>query len=95
MLELDTYPKRIFKELMLSPEEARDEAVKILRSVHYNEELLKAEYLVPLEEITHFNWEMIADINKREKEVRDFAALFEDGLAEAYNADRLGMLLNP
>lgn len=92
MLELDNYPKSVFEKLNLTPEEARDNAIRVLESVRFNRDKL-ADYMKDVNELDSYEWEIIADIARREDVVRSFAAQFPDGLAQAYHASLLEMYL--
>ena len=94
MLKLDNYPKSVFEEMNVTPEQARDKAIEILESVRFNREALAA-YMKPIEEIDVVTMDLIADVISREDEVRDFASEFEDGLSHIGHAMSLEMYLNP
>ena len=92
MLELDNYAKRVFEKFGLSPEQARDKAIEILESVRFNRDKL-ADYMKGVNEISGYQYEIIAGVIERQDDVRRFASQFNDGLSQAYHASLLEMYL--
>lgn len=83
MLELDNYPKYIFEKLGITPEQARDHAIEVLESINIEKEYLDS-FMRPIEEIQSTTWELIADFNAREDEVRSLAASCEEAGEKIY-----------
>ena len=94
MLKLDNYPKSVFEEMNVTPEQARDKAIEILESVRFNREALAA-YMKPIEEIDVVRMDLIADVISREDEVRDFASQYNNDLSHIGHAGALEWYLNP
>lgn len=98
MLEMDKYQKEFFDKLGLTPEQARDKAIEILESVRFNREEL-AKFMQPISKNIVRTGDVLVDwiydVINRESDVRDFAANWEDGLAQAHHASSLFLLLDP
>lgn len=92
MLKISDYEKHVIEKFGLTPEQARDKAIEILESVRFNRKQLEG-YMLPVEEIDGYGWEVIAGVLKREQEVRKFAENWEDGLSQFAHALNLEVYL--
>ena len=94
MLEVDGFNLKRFESYGVTPEEARDNAIRVLSSVKFNRSKLE-DYIKPIEEMDYFTLDIIESLLRREEDVRFFAAQYNNDLSHIGHAGALEWYLNP